>query len=89
MWDYWFYGMIILFIIAVSWIVLTPVYNQFTAAISIAGEYSDIATNTSMHNLVGYNDNTWNKWPLVATVVIFLIIFYFAIEDKPVYRLGG
>jgi TRAP-type C4-dicarboxylate transport system permease small subunit len=88
MWEYWFYGMVILFAVVVSWTVLTPVYNQLSSAISVAGEYNDISTNTSMHNLVGYNDNTWNKWPLVAVVVLFLIIFYFAVEDKPIYVRG-
>ena len=84
MWEYWIYGMVILFIVSVTWIVLTPAYNTLSSTISTAGSYSHISTNTSMHLLVGYNNNMWNKWPLVAIAVVFMIIFYFAMEDKPI-----
>ena len=84
MWEYWIYGLAVFFIVVVSWIAVTPAYNQLTGAIDAATNFDSVEINASVHSLTGYNSNSWNKWPLVAAVVIFLLIFYFAVEDKPV-----
>ena len=84
MWETWFYSLIILFIVAVSWIVMTPIYITLSDTMTGATHFTHTSTNTSMGNIIEYNKNIWDQWPLVAAVVLFFIIFYLAEEDEPI-----
>ena len=78
--DYWVYGLIGLFLTIVVFTSMTPAMNEFYAATNLFN-FDHAATNTSLTLLKTYNENMWNAWPIVAGVIVFIVIFYFAAES--------
>lgn len=91
MWQAWFYLSITLIIVVVVFYSTTPFVLDYTTETYRIGNFTHTATNTSFHNLIDYNKQMWNLWPLAAFVVVLLMLFYVASgdEDERVIVRGG
>jgi len=89
MWEFMVYGTVLIVVAIFSWMLLTPFFNGFALTMGETGNFTNAATNTSYHNLIDYNNNMWNMWPIVAVLVVFIFFFVVSHDDEKVKYTGG
>ena len=87
-WEFWILGTVAVFIAILIFYTFTPMLNMLTDT-ATTHTFTTPAVNTSFHNMLDYNMNLWNLWPIAVGVVVFLIIFAVSGDEEEFKRFGG
>lgn len=87
-WSFWIFGTVAFFIAILIYFTMTPFLNTLTDVVRTTGNFTTTGVNTSFHNMIEYNSNLWNLWPIAVGAIVYLIFFVAASEEDELQKVG-